>query len=254
MWSSIFSQEEEFGRGGTGAGGGKAVMRGIFGKRRAQESELNKSQRGKVKLVFLIALVGVTLAIFGVSTDYWVELAPPKGFYGNETCLVAHYGLWKGCVRRLWLDDIDPNRESCGPAGLPGESNCTYFRFFTLGQNAIIFKRTTTKSLNMTTAVLSLISFFMMAMGCTCIVMALSKGVQFFVKSASFCFIVSGLLLLVALIIFHQSVLSLLGSDQSVPLHHELSSSVACVGSAGAVLIVGGILFVMLFLPGTPCK
>lgn len=125
MWSSLFIQKDEFGRGaasasGAGAGGGKAAVREIFGKRRAQESELNKSQRGKVKLVFFVALVGVTLSIFGVSTDYWVELAPPKRFYGNETCLVAHYGLWKGCVRRLWLYDINPNRESCGPAGLPG--------------------------------------------------------------------------------------------------------------------------------------
>lgn len=37
-----------------------------------------------------------------------------------QTCLTAHYGLWKGCTKTLWVADIDPERESCGPADLPG--------------------------------------------------------------------------------------------------------------------------------------
>lgn len=37
-----------------------------------------------------------------------------------KTCLTAHYGLWKGCTKTLWVADIDPERESCGPAELPG--------------------------------------------------------------------------------------------------------------------------------------
>lgn len=37
-----------------------------------------------------------------------------------QTCLTAHYGLWKGCTKTLWVADIDPERESCGPAELPG--------------------------------------------------------------------------------------------------------------------------------------
>lgn len=38
----------------------------------------------------------------------------------SQTCLTAHYGLWKGCTKTLWVADIDPERESCGPAELPG--------------------------------------------------------------------------------------------------------------------------------------
>lgn len=37
-----------------------------------------------------------------------------------QTCLTAHYGLWKGCTKTLWVADIDPERASCGPAELPG--------------------------------------------------------------------------------------------------------------------------------------
>lgn len=46
--------------------------------------------------------------------------------------------------------------------------------------------------LNLTAAVLALLSLTMMAMGSICIAMSLSKGVPFFLKPASFCFILSG--------------------------------------------------------------
>lgn len=62
----------------------------------------------------------------------------------------------------------------------------------------------------------------------------------------------TGVLVLLSILIFHQSVLALLSSDHSIPLHHELSWSVACVGSAGAILIFGGFLFIILSLPFSP--
>ncbi|XP_018591924.1 voltage-dependent calcium channel gamma-6 subunit [Scleropages formosus] len=261
MWSNFFMQEEEgraaaagVGGAGGGAGGhtGAKGVRGGTGKRRTGKPQMSDSQEGKIKLAFFVAIVGVTLTVLGVGTEFWVELAPPKTFFDNKTCQAAHYGLWKGCVRTLRVSDIDPDRESCGPAELPGESNCTYFKFFTSGDNAVIFKRTTTKSLNIAAAVLALVSLFMMIMGSVCIIMSLSKGVQFFLKPASFCFTLSGILVMLTLIVFHQSVLALLDSDHSMPLQHELSWSVACVGSAGAILIVGGVIFLMLFLPYSP--
>lgn len=62
----------------------------------------------------------------------------------------------------------------------------------------------------------------------------------------------TGFLVLLSLLVFHQSVLAFLASDHTVPLHHELSWSVSCIGCAGAVLIVGGILFLLLALPYSP--
>ncbi|XP_023121075.1 voltage-dependent calcium channel gamma-6 subunit [Amphiprion ocellaris] len=255
MWSNFFVQQDEEGRigvAGTGQGGGLGGMKGGRGQRRVHR--MSDSQEGKIKLAFLVAIIGVTLMVLGMGTEFWVELAQPKNLGGNQTCQMAHYGLWKGCVRTLWVADIDPERESCGPVELPGESNCTYFKFFTSGENAVIFKRTTDKNLNLAAAVLALLSLTMMVMGSLCIAMALSKGVAFFLKPASFCFILSGVLVLLSVLVFHQSVVSLLSSDDSVPLHHQLSWSVSCVGSAGAILIFGGLLFIILALPFSPWK
>ncbi|XP_064863426.1 voltage-dependent calcium channel gamma-6 subunit-like [Oncorhynchus nerka] len=254
MWANYIVQPEEDGRMGVvgaGAHGGLAGLAGVKGGGRAtrRTPRMSDSQEGKIKLAFFVAIVGVTLTVLGVGTEFWVELATPKTWSNNQTCQTAHYGLWKGCTRTLWVDDIDPERESCGPADLPGESNCTYFKFFTNGHDAVIFKKTTHKNLNIAAAILAMIALSMMVMGAICITMSLSKGVPFFLKPASFCFILSGLLVLLSILVFHQSVLALLSSDHSIPLHHELSWSVTCVGIAGAILIMGGILFLILSLP-----
>ncbi|TKS82174.1 Voltage-dependent calcium channel gamma-6 subunit [Collichthys lucidus] len=228
MWSNYFVQQDEEGRVGVAGAvqaGGLGGMKGGRGQRRIHK--MSDSQEGKIKLAFFVAIIGVTLTVLGMGTEFWVELAQPKNFSGNQTCQMAHYGLWKGCIRTLWVADIDPERTSCGPAELPGD-------------------------LNLAAAILALLSLTMMAMGSICIGMSLSKGVPFFLKPASFCFILSGVLVLLSVLIFHQSVLALLSSDHSIPLHHELSWSVACVGSAGAILILGGVLFIILSLPFSP--
>ncbi|KAM6967447.1 voltage-dependent calcium channel gamma-6 subunit [Aplochiton taeniatus] len=255
MWSNFLVQQDEDGRigvAGAGPGGGLAGLATKGGRGQRRTPRMSDSQEGKIKLAFLVAIVGVTLTVLGVGTEFWVELAQPKHFSNNQTCQTAHYGLWKGCTRTLWVADIDPERGSCGPAELPGESNCTHFKFFTSGTNAVIFKKTTNKSLNIGAAVLALLSLTMMVMGSICIIMSLSKGVPFFLKPASFCFILSGVLGLLSIVVFHQSVLALLASDHSIPLHHQLSWSVACVGAAGAILILGGVLFLLLSLPYCP--
>ncbi|KAM7373633.1 hypothetical protein PAMP_008471 [Pampus punctatissimus] len=270
MWSTFFAADEE-GRtvgpptavtvGSVAPGPAQGTVglaslmsgRSTFGgnKRRRTTSgghAMSEAQEGKIKLAFFVAIVGVVLTVLGVGTEFWVELSPPKSFYNNQTCLTAHYGLWKGCTKTLWVADIDPERESCGPAELPGESNCTYFKFFTTGENAVMFQKTTQKSWPLSALL------FLMVMGAICITMSLSKDILFFLKPASVCFILSGILVLLSLVVFHQSVLAFLASDHTVPLHYELSWSVSCIGCAGAVLIVGGILFMLLALPCSPWK
>ncbi|KAG5271810.1 hypothetical protein AALO_G00184220 [Alosa alosa] len=257
MWSNYFMQQEDDGRMGvaTGAAGGGGGQSGAGGGARTgkrRQPKLSDSEEGKIKLAFIVAAVGVTLCVLGVGTEFWVELAQPKHLGNNRTCEMAHYGLWKGCVRTLWISDIDPERESCGPVELPGESNCTFFKFYTSGENAVIFKKMTDKGLSVASGMLALISLTFMVMGAICIVMALSKGVMFFLKPASFCFIVSGILVLLSIVVFHQSVLALLASDHTIPLHHELSWSVSCVAVAGVILLLAGALFLLLGLPYSP--
>ncbi|XP_072316437.1 voltage-dependent calcium channel gamma-6 subunit [Eucyclogobius newberryi] len=253
MWSNFFVPQDDDGRigmAGAGQAGGLGGVKGGRTQRRSQK--MSDSQEGKIKLAFFVAIIGVTLTVLGMGTEFWAELSQPKTFSGNHTCQMAHYGLWKGCIRTLLVADIDPERTSCGPGELPGGSNCTYFKFFTSGENAVIFKKTTNKNLNLAAAVLALLSLTMMVMGSICIGMSLSKGVAFFLKPAAFCFILSGVLVLLSVLIFHQSLLALLSSDHSIPTSHKLSWSVACVGSAGAILIFAGILFILLSLPYSP--
>lgn len=46
--------------------------------------------------------------------------------------------------------------------------------------------------LTVASAMFAIISLFLMVMGAICIIMAVSKGVQFFLKPAAVCFILSG--------------------------------------------------------------
>lgn len=121
MWSNFFVQQDEEGRigvAGAGQAGGLGGIKGGRGQRRTHR--MSDSLEGKIKLAFFVSIIGVTLTVLGVGTEFWVELAQPKNFSGNQTCQMAHYGLWKGCIRTLWVADIDPERTSCGPAELPG--------------------------------------------------------------------------------------------------------------------------------------
>ncbi|XP_037374106.1 voltage-dependent calcium channel gamma-6 subunit isoform X2 [Talpa occidentalis] len=135
MWSNFFMQEEE-------------RRRGAASRRRAQGpgSGLAPERESKVKLALLLTAVGATLAVLAVGTEFWVEFNTFKA-NGSAVCDAAHLGLWKVCTKRLWQADVPAGRDTCGPAELPGEANCTYFKFFTKGENARIFQRTTKKGL-----------------------------------------------------------------------------------------------------------
>ncbi|XP_038502773.1 voltage-dependent calcium channel gamma-6 subunit isoform X2 [Canis lupus familiaris] len=135
MWSNFFMQEEDRRR------------REAAGRRRAQgQHQLTPEREGKIKLGLLLSAVGATLAVLAVGTEFWVELNTYKT-NGSAVCEAAHLGLWKMCTKRLWQADLPEGRDTCGPAELPGEANCTYFKFFTTGENARIFQRTTKKGL-----------------------------------------------------------------------------------------------------------
>uniref|UniRef100_A0A671LE77 Voltage-dependent calcium channel gamma-6 subunit-like n=1 Tax=Sinocyclocheilus anshuiensis TaxID=1608454 RepID=A0A671LE77_9TELE len=219
MWSSFIVQDEEIRTVNTSPGvhqpsgglGGFLGSRGGGCKRRhithsSSGDGISESQEGKIKLTLFMAVTGIMLSVLGVGTEFWVELKPSKSFYNNQTCLVVHYGLWKCCTKTFWVSDMDPKQEICGSLHLQGESNCTFFKFYTTGENIVLFQKTPEK----------------------------------------------GVLIFLCLIVFHQSVLSFLASDQSIPLHHELSWSVTCVGCAGALVIFAGALFLVLALPYSP--
>uniref|UniRef100_A0A2K6K5N4 Calcium voltage-gated channel auxiliary subunit gamma 6 n=2 Tax=Rhinopithecus TaxID=542827 RepID=A0A2K6K5N4_RHIBE len=109
MWSNFFLQEEN-------------RRREAAGRRRAHgryRSGLTPEREGKVKLALLLAAVGATLAVLSVGTEFWVELNTYKA-NGSAVCEAAHLGLWKVCTKRLWQADVPADRDTCGPAELPG--------------------------------------------------------------------------------------------------------------------------------------
>ncbi|KFO36503.1 Voltage-dependent calcium channel gamma-8 subunit [Fukomys damarensis] len=122
---------------------------------------------------------------------FWVELNTYKA-NGSAVCEAAHLGLWKLCTKRLWQADVPAERDTCGPAELPGEANCTYFKFFTTGKNARIFQRTTRKEVNLAAAVIAVLGLVVMALGCLCIIMVLSKGAESLLRVGAVCFGLSG--------------------------------------------------------------
>ncbi|XP_045297570.1 voltage-dependent calcium channel gamma-6 subunit isoform X2 [Leopardus geoffroyi] len=178
MWSNFFMQEEDRRR------------REAAGRRRAlgqHQSRLTPEREGKIKLGLLLSAVGATLAVLAVGTEFWVELNTYKA-NGSAVCDAAHLGLWKMCTKRLWQADVPAGRDTCGPAELPGEANCTYFKFFTTGENAHIFQRTTKKEVNLAAAVIAVVGLALMALGCLCIIMVLSKGAEFLLRVGAICF------------------------------------------------------------------
>uniref|UniRef100_G3QD71 Voltage-dependent calcium channel gamma-6 subunit n=1 Tax=Gorilla gorilla gorilla TaxID=9595 RepID=G3QD71_GORGO len=125
MWSNFFLQEEN-------------RRRGAAGRRRAHgqgRSGLTPEREGKVKLALLLAAVGATLAVLSVGTEFWVELNTYKA-NGSAVCEAPH---------QLTQGTSHPHVCFLSPA--PTEANCTYFKFFTTGENARIFQRTTKKGL-----------------------------------------------------------------------------------------------------------
>ncbi|XP_006897440.1 PREDICTED: voltage-dependent calcium channel gamma-6 subunit [Elephantulus edwardii] len=239
MWSNFFVQEEGRRRAGL--------------RRGQQAARLSPEHEGRIKLALLLAAVGATLAVLAVGTEFWVELNTYK-LNGSAICDAAHLGLWKVCTKRLWQADVPVSRDTCGPAELPGEANCTYFKFFTTHRNARIFQRTTKKEINLAAAVIAVLGLVVMALGCLCIIMVLSKGAEFLLRVGAVCFGLSGLLLLVSVEVFRHSVQALLSRVSSEPtpapaLAYEYSWSLGCGVAAGLVLMLGGGCFLLLALP-----
>ncbi|XP_004597173.2 voltage-dependent calcium channel gamma-6 subunit isoform X1 [Ochotona princeps] len=244
MWSNFLMQEEDRRRAGRRRARGQPQL------------GLTPEREGQVKLVLLLTAVGAVLAVLAVGTEFWVEFNTYKA-NSSAVCEAAHLGLWKVCIKRLWQADVPVGRETCGPAELPGEANCTYFKFFTTGENTHIFQRSTKKEVNVAAAAVAVLGLALMALGCLCVIMVLSKGAESLLRVGAVCFGLSGLLLLVSLEVFRHSVRALLqgaGPEPPTPppLAYEYSWSLGCCVGAGLILLLGGGCFLLLSLPTWP--
>lgn len=73
----------------------------------------------KVRLTFSVILVGVSLLFAAVVTDHWAVLSPKVTEY-NATCEVAHFGLWRLCTKRIFIQGQGPKEKGCGLISLSG--------------------------------------------------------------------------------------------------------------------------------------
>lgn len=78
-----------------------------------------KDKKTKVKLTFLVIIVGISSMLAAVVTDHWAVLSPRVEKL-NTTCEAAHFGLWRLCKKSIFIVMEDPQGKGCGPISLPG--------------------------------------------------------------------------------------------------------------------------------------
>lgn len=78
-----------------------------------------KDKKTKVKITFLVIVVGISSMLAAVVTDHWAVLSPRVEKL-NTTCEAAHFGLWRLCKKSIFIVDEDPQGKGCGPISLPG--------------------------------------------------------------------------------------------------------------------------------------
>ncbi|KAK4811805.1 hypothetical protein QYF61_008626 [Mycteria americana] len=83
---------------------------------------MDESKPLKVRLTFSVILVGVSLLFAAVVTDHWAVLIPKVEKY-NATCEAAHFGLWRLCTKRIFMQEQGPKEKGCGRISLPGANS-----------------------------------------------------------------------------------------------------------------------------------
>lgn len=78
-----------------------------------------EDKKTKVKITFLVILVGISSMLAAVVTDHWAVLSP-RVEQLNTTCEAAHFGLWRLCKKSIFIVEEDPQGKGCGPISLPG--------------------------------------------------------------------------------------------------------------------------------------
>lgn len=84
-----------------------------------------EEKKTKVKITFFVILVGISCMLAAMVTDHWTVLSPPFDKF-NATCETVHFGLWKLCMKTVFMVEEDPEGQGCGPISLPGGKGCFY--------------------------------------------------------------------------------------------------------------------------------
>ncbi|XP_005993780.1 voltage-dependent calcium channel gamma-1 subunit [Latimeria chalumnae] len=212
---------------------------------------MTEGKAGKVRLTFCIILVGMALMLAAVVTDHWAVLSPKLDSF-NTTCEAAHFGLWRLCTKKIYVQEPDPKNQGCGPISLPGGHNCTYFKHFTSGENAEIFEVTTQKEYSISAAAISIIGVGFMILGTICILLSFRQKLDYLLKPAAMFYTFAGLCIIISVEVIRQSVKRMIDSEDTVWIVYYYSWSFACACSAFVLLFICGIALLLISLPRMP--
>ncbi|KAI2666609.1 Voltage-dependent calcium channel gamma-1 subunit [Labeo rohita] len=191
----------------------------------SSEATMLEDKKTKVKITFLVILVGISSMLAAVVTDHWAVLSPRVERL-NTTCEAAHFGLWRLCKKSIFIVEEDPQGKGCGPISLPGVKNCSYFKHFTSGEEAEVFEVKTQKEYNISAAAIAIFSLAFMTLGSLCIVISVE--------------------------IMRQSVKRMIDSDETIWIEYYYSWSFACACAAFTLLFLSGISLLIISMPHMP--
>lgn len=208
-------------------------------------------RRTKVKITYVLLLVGMVCMFTAVVSDHWAVLSPQVTSI-NTTCEAAHFGLWKLCKKQIYISDQERMDKGCGPISSPGDVNCSYFRHFTPGLDSEIFEVKTQREYNISAAAISVFSLAFMLLGTLCILCALGKGKDYMNKPAGMFYAFAGLCAIISLEVMRQSVKRMIESEDTVWIEYYYSWSFACACTAFVLLFLGGVFLVVFSMPHMP--
>ncbi|KAK1163681.1 voltage-dependent calcium channel gamma-1 subunit-like [Acipenser oxyrinchus oxyrinchus] len=205
----------------------------------------------KVRIAFFIILVGIATMFAAVVTDHWAVLSPRVERL-NTTCQAAHFGLWRLCLKSIYIQEPDPKGKGCGPISLPGEQNCSYFKHFTSGEDAQMFQVKTQKEYNISAAAIAIISVGFMILGTICTLVSFKKSLDYLLKPAGMFFTFAGLCIIISVEVIRQSVKRMIDSDETIWIEYYYSWSFACACAAFVLLFLSGIALLLISMPQMP--
>ncbi|XP_060058392.1 voltage-dependent calcium channel gamma-1 subunit [Erinaceus europaeus] len=210
---------------------------------------MSQTQTPKVRVTLFCILVGIVLAVVAVVSDHWAVLSPRVEGH-NVTCQVAHFGLWRICIKLITVDDSKD--KSCGPITLPGEQNCSYFRHLNPGESSEIFEVTTQKDYSISAAALALLSLCFALLGSACVLLSCRKRRDYLLRPAAMFYTFAGLCLFVSVEVMRQSVQRVVDSEDSARVQPRFSWAFACACAAFVLLFLGGLALLLASLPRMP--
>ncbi|XP_058022085.1 voltage-dependent calcium channel gamma-1 subunit isoform X2 [Ahaetulla prasina] len=181
----------------------------------------------KVRVTFAIILIGVALMFTAVVTDHWAVLNPKVEEY-NTTCETAHFGLWRLCIKRIYVEENKMEKEQgCGPISLPGEYSIS-------------------------AAAIAIFSVGFSIIGTICVLLSFRKKMDYLLRPAAMFYTFAGLCIIISVEVMRQSVKKMIASDDTEWIDYYYSWSFACACASFVLLFLCGVALLLISLPRMP--